>query len=126
MGEAKRRKKLDPNYGYDDFQLKFLSKKESEVMVRKSLKYFAAKQDSKYYFVQLITKELTIIGLGLPFVIGKEINVKCLWQTSNNMSVEFQNKIINRHLKKITKQIGLKAKSELDRGQIYLGRMDEQ
>ena len=31
------------------------------------------------------------------------------------MSVEFQNKIINRHLKKVTKQIALKLKSELDR-----------
>ena len=30
------------------------------------------------------------------------------------MSIESQNEIINRHLKKVTKQIALKLKSELD------------
>lgn len=115
MGEAKRRKKLDPNYGHDNFELKFLSEKESEAIVKKELKDFVAKQNSKHYFVQLITKELTITGVGLPFLITTEVNVKCVWQTSNNMSVEFQNKIINRHLKKVTKQIALKLKSELHR-----------
>ena len=115
MGEAKRRKKLDPSYGADNFELKFLSKEESETLVRKKLKDFVAKQNSKHYFVQLITKEVTITGVGLPFLIRTEVNVKCVWQTSNNMSVEFQNKIINRHLKKVTKQIAFKLKSELDR-----------
>ena len=114
MGEAKRRKKLNSNYRQDNFELKFLSEKESEAVVRKKLKDFVAKQNSKYYFVQLITQELTITGVGLPFLIGTEVNVKCVWQTSNNMSIESQNEIINRHLKKVTKQIALKLKSELD------------
>ena len=114
MGEAKRRKKLDPSYGVDNFKLKFLSKEESETIVRKKLKDFVAKQNYKYYFVQLIAEEVTITGVGLTFLVGTEVNVKCVWQNTEDISIELQNRIINKHLKKVVKKIALKLKSDVD------------
>lgn len=85
MGEAKRRKKLDPNYGLiknqkNDFQLEFLSEEESRVLVGDELRKVArqAEAKGKYYFIRLITKEITIIGIAIPFLVGTEINVKCV------------------------------------------------
>ena len=44
MGEAKRRKKLDPSYGDDNFELKFLSEKESKAIAKnkKRIKRFCS------------------------------------------------------------------------------------
>ncbi len=113
MGEAKRRKKLDPNYGAEKFRLEFLSESESNILVRNELKDFATKQNTKYYFIQLITENISIIGVALPFVIGTEIHVKCVWQRLDNKSSQFQNRIINRHLPQVTKKVALRLKSEL-------------
>ncbi len=121
MGEAKRRKKLDPNYGLvknqkNDFQLEFLSEEESRVLVGDELRKVArqAEAKGKYYFIRLITEEITIIGIAIPFLVGTEINVKCVWQTLENESRELQNKIINKHLPQVTKKVALKLKRQIE------------
>ena len=115
MGEAKRRKRQDKNYGTDNFELKFLSDEEIETEVIKELKTLIYRQRTKCYFVQLITKEATITGAGITFLVGTEVNVKCIWQKLDDKSEEFQNRITNRHLKKITRKIALKLKYELEK-----------
>ena len=113
MGEAKRRKKLEPNYGAEKFRLEFLSESESNILVINELKDLATKQNSKYYFIRLITEEVSVIGVAFPFVVGTEIHVKCVWQRLDNKSSQFHNKIINRHLPQVTKKVALRLKSEL-------------
>lgn len=115
MGEARRRKKLNPNYGVEKFELNFLSEEESKNLVRDELKDFVESQNTKHYFIQLITDEISIIGVGIPFLVGTEVNVKCVWQKSDNKTSEFQNRIINRYLPKITKQVAFRLKSEFDK-----------
>ena len=126
MGEAKRRKKLDPNYGLvknekNDFQLEFLSEAESKVLVGDELRLVAiqAEAKGKYYFIKLITEEMAIIGIAIPFLVGTEINVKCVWQKLENKSHELQNKIINKHLPLITKKVALKLKRQIDRSSFW-------
>ena len=126
MGEAKRRKKLDPNYGSiknqkNDFQLEFLSEEESKVLLGDELRKIAiqAEPKGKYYFIKLITKEMAIIGIAIPFLVGTEINVKCVWQTLENESRELQNKIINKHLPQVTKKVALKLKRQIDRSSFW-------
>lgn len=121
MGEAKRRKKLDPNYGLiknqkNDFQLEFLSEEESRVLVRDELRKIArqAEAKGKYYFIRLITEEITIIGIAIPFLVGTEINVKCVWQKLENKSSDLQNKIINKHLQQVVKKVALKLNRQIE------------
>ena len=125
MGEAKRRKKLEPNYGLvknqkNDFQLEFLSEEESKVLVGDELRLVArqAEAKGKYYFIRLVTEEMAIIGIAIPFLVGTEINVKCVWQKLENKSSELQNKIINKHLQQITKKVALKLKRQIDRSSL--------
>ena len=126
MGEAKRRKKLEPNYGLvknekNDFQLEFLSEAESKVLVGDELRKIAiqAEAKGKYYFIKLITEEMAIIGIAIPFLVGTKINVKCVWQTLENESRELQNKIINKHLPQVTKKVALKLKRQIDRSSFW-------
>lgn len=128
MGEAKRRKKLEPNYGFgnvetkkNDFQLEFLSEEESRVLVIDELRKVArqAEAKGKYYFIRLTTEEMAIIGIAIPFLVGTEINVKCVWQKLENKSPELQNKIINKHLPLITKKVALKLKRQIDRSSFW-------
>lgn len=121
MGEAKRRKKLDPNYGLilnqkNNFQLEFLSSEESRVLVRDELRKIArqAEAKGKYYFIRLITEEITIIGIAIPFLVGTEINVKCVWQKLENKSSDLQNKIINKYLQQIVKKVALKLNRQIE------------
>ena len=121
MGEAKRRNKLDPNYGLiknqkKDFQLEFLSAEESRVLVIDELKKVArqAEAKGKYYFIRLITEEITIIGIAIPFLVGTEINVKCVWQKLPNKSSELQNKIINQHLQQVVRKVALKLNRQIE------------
>lgn len=121
MGEAKRRKKLDPNYGLiknqkNDFQLEFLSSEESRVLVGDELRKVAkqAEAKGKYYFIRLITKEITIIGIAIPFLVGTEINVKCVWQKLENKNPELQNKIINKHLQQVVRKVALELNRQIE------------
>lgn len=121
MGEAKRRKKLDPKYGLinnqkNDFQLEFLSEEESRVLVGDELRKIArqAEAKGKYYFIRLITEEITIIGIAIPFLVGTEINVKCVWQKLDNKSSELQNKIINKHLQQVVRKVALKLNRQIE------------
>lgn len=121
MGEAKRRKKLDPNYGLiknqkNDFQLEFLSEEESRVLVGDELRKVArqAEAKGKYYFIRLITEEITIIGIAIPFLVGTEINVKCVWQKLENKSSDLQNKIINKHLQQVVRKVALKLNRQIE------------
>lgn len=84
----------------------FLSEAESKVLVGDELRKIAiqAEAKGKYYFIKLITEEMAIIGIAIPFLVGTKINVKCVWQTLENESRELQNKIINKHLPLITKK----------------------
>lgn len=121
MGEAKRRKKLDPNYGLiknqkNDFKLEFLSSEESRVLVGDELRKVAkqAEAKGKYYFIRLITKEITIIGIAIPFLVGTEINVKCVWQKLENKNPELQNKIINKHLQQVVRKVALELNRQIE------------
>ena len=121
MGEAKRRKKLDPNYGLilnqkNDFQLEFLSSEESRVLVGDELRKVArqAEAKGKYYFIRLITEEMAIIGIAIPFLVGTEINVKCVWQKLENKSSDLQNKIINKHLQQVVRKVALKLNRQIE------------
>ena len=121
MGEAKRRKKLDPNYGLvknqkNDFQLEFLSSEESLVLVGDELRKIArlAEAKGKYYFIRLITEEIKIIGIAIPFLVGTEINVKCVWQKLENKSSDLQNKIINKHLQQVVLKVALKLNRQIE------------
>jgi len=121
MGEAKRRNKLDPNYGLiknqkKDFQLEFLSAEESRVLVIDELKKVArqAEAKGKYYFIRLITEEITIIGIAIPFLVGTEINVKCVWQKLPKKSSDLQNKIINQHLQQVVRKVAFKLNHQIE------------
>lgn len=126
MGEARRRKKSGLNRGFGrsqkhDFQLEFLSKEESLVLVEDELRLLTRKVEErgrKYYFVKLITQEIPIIGLAIPFVVDSEVRVKCLWQKLENITVEEQNQIINKHLKEVSRKIALKSKREVKKSRL--------
>ena len=127
MGEAKRRKKLDPNYygkvknKKNDFKLEFLSEEDKSVLVEEELRLVArqAEAKGKYYFIRLITEEMAIIGIAIPFLVGTKINVKCVWQVLENESPELQNKIINKHLQQVTQKVALKLKRQIDRSSFW-------
>lgn len=105
MGEAKRRKKLDPNFGKKRYDIEFLEKSQvDEVLRQKWSEIEKANKRTAFTCFKFIYHEETCFGLVFINMIKGTLALEHEWILDPE-KITKQEKILNRHIEIINQEI---------------------
>ena len=114
MGEAKRRKRLDPNFGKDDLQVEFLENNSQEYKIlleNEAVKSISSKMTLFYLLkVKSLRERFEFTCIGHPIVQGNIVNCELIGLLPKDSKVRSW---FDRHKKKIQKLVSQKAADEI-------------
>ncbi len=105
MGEAKRRKKLDPNFGKKRYDIEFLEKSQvDEVLQQKWSEIEIAEQRPAFTCFKFSYHQETCFGLAFINMIKDTLALDYEWILDPE-KITKQEKIIERHIEIISQEI---------------------